>query len=372
MESLARSYLVYDLTSSPLVLGLVNGGSALPMLTLSLFGGAIADRMNRKHVMQACQLVIGLVALFTGIAVATGVINWYQLLAASVIEGAAFAFMMPARQAIIPQLVGKGRLSNAMALNAAGMSAATLAAPAIAGVLYAAIGPAGVLYIIAGFGITAFALTGMIKLKYSRSDMSKRPMIGDIKAGLAYIRVNSLVMVLIVMGLSTTLLAMPFRQLLPVFVVDIYHQGPESFGLLLSIMGLGSLVGSLFVAGLGRWRRGLLLIAGSLMSGAALLLVSLIPIYYIAVVIMLLLGLGDAARRTLNQSLIMEITDDQYRGRVMSVFMMNFGLMPLGILPAGIMAEYFGGQIAIGVLAGLLIITTVVILVTQKALRELP
>ena len=102
----------------------------------------------------------------------------------------------------------------------------------------------------------------------------------------------------------------------------------------------------------------------------ALLLIAAVPIYLFAAVVMVLLGLGDAGRRTLNQALIMEKVEDQYRGRVMSVFMLNFGLMPLGVLPAGIIAEYMGGQVAVGLLAVLLLTVTAIIFVTQKELRN--
>ena len=196
-------------------------------------------------------------------------------------------------------------------------------------------------------------------------------MMGDIKAGLSYIRHSHLLLVLLVMGLVTSLLAMPFRFLMPIFVVDVYHRGPESFGLLLSIMGLGSLAGSLIIASLGKWRRGLLLIIGSFLTGIALMVVAVVPFYIVAVVIMVVLGLGDAGRMTLNQALIMEAVEDEYRGRVMSVHMMNMGLMPLGVLPIGIMAEFLGGQVAVGVLAAALLVVSALILITQRRLREI-
>ena len=180
-----------------------------------------------------------------------------------------------------------------------------------------------------------------------------------------------MVLVLLVMGLATTLFAMPFRMLLPVFVVDVYHLGPESMGLLTAVMGGGSLVGALFIAAIGNWRRGMLLILGSFASGIALVLLAIFPIYLAAAAIMILLGLGDAGRRSLNQSLIMEEVEDQYRGRVMSVFMMNFGLMPLGVLPTGLLADYVGPQPAIGLLGVLMLITATTVILTQKRLRQL-
>ena len=199
----------------------------------------------------------------------------------------------------------------------------TLVSPALAGGLYAWAGPETVYFLIAGLGLVSVILTSFIRRPDRTAPSRKSPMLKDIVAGLRYVRQSRIVMLLMFMGLATSLLAMPFRFLMPVFVVDVYQRGPESMGLLVAIMGGGSLVGSLGIAALGDRKRGMLLLAGSFASGIALLLLAILPFYYAAAAIMLLLGLGDAARRTLNQLLIMELTEDQYRGRVMSVFMMN-------------------------------------------------
>ena len=371
MQMIARGYLAYELTSSPFLLGVVNSGFAVPLLGLSLFGGAFADRLERKYIIQAGQGLSAVLAIFIGVAIHFDIVSWFHLWLASIIQGALFSFVMPARQAIIPQLVGQERLSNAMALNASAMSAMTLAAPALAGWAYAYLGPYNVYYIIAGLAAISFLLSGLIPKSGSGAGRRPAPMIGDIIEGLVYIRRSPLVLVLLLMGLATALLAMPFRFLMPLFVVDVYRLGPEAMGLLVTIMGGGSLVGSLFIASLGRSGRGKLLIVGSFISGVTLLLVASIPIYLVAAFLMLPLGLGDAGRRTLNQSLIMEEVEDRYRGRVMSVFMLNFGLMPLGVLPAGTAAEYIGGQAVIGILAVLLLAVTAFILVTQKRLRDM-
>ena len=371
MQMLARGYLVYDLTGSAALLGFVSAGMAIPMLFLAPFGGVIADRVERKRLIQVGQFIVAIFALVIGAAIFTDRIQWYHLLTVSILQGTVWTFMMPARQAIIPQIVGPERIGNAMAINAAGMSAMTLIAPAIAGGLYALAGPANVYFIISGLSILSVALTTLVpKPERAAAPSQKRNMFADIGAGLVYIKGNSMVLVLLVMGLATTLLASPFRMLLPVFVVDIYHRGPDSMGLLVAIMGGGSLVGSLAIAALGDWRRGMLLIIGSFISGIALLLIAAFPLYYAGAAIMILVGLGDAGRRTINMGLIMEVVEDQYRGRVMSVFMMNFGLMPLGVLPAGMIADLLGGQMAIGLLGALLILVTLPILITQKRLRS--
>ena len=371
MQMLTRGYLVYDLTGSASLLGIVNAGSAFPMLGLVLFGGVIADRFDRKRIIQAGQVAAALIALVIGISITTETVTWYHLLAASVLQGGMFAIMGPARQAIIPQLVGKNQLTNAMALNAAAMSATTLVAPAIAGTIYAFLGPAPVYYVITGFVLVAVAFTSLIHRADGAPRKPNARMLTDIKAGISYVRVSPLVLTLLLIGLVTTILAIPFRFLMPVFVVDIYQRGPDAMGLMTAVMGGGSLVGALYIASLGRRNRGLILIGASFASGVALALVAAFPYYLWAVGFMLLLGLGDAGRRALNQALIMEVSEDQYRGRVMSIFMMNFGLMPLAVLPVGFVADEWGGQVAIGILAVLLIVTAFIILATARQLREL-
>lgn len=372
MQMLVRGYLVYDLTGSAALLGIVSASSSLPILALALFGGAVADRLERRRVIQVGQAAAAALALLVGIAITTDTITWQHLMAASFIQGAAFSFIMPARQAIIPQLVGRDRLTNAMALNGAGMSAMTLAAPAVAGGIYAWAGPDKAYYVISGLQFLAVLLVGLIPKLDGDPVRSKEGMTSDIAAGIRYIMQSPLVLVLLMMGLITTLLAQPFRFLLPVFVVDLYHRGPDSMGLLVTVMGAGSLAGSLFIASLGRWRRGMILILGTACSGVALLLVAVFPFYRAAIGIMVILGLGDASRRALNQALIMEETDSRFQGRVMSVFMMNFGLMPMSVLPAGIAADLFGAQRAIGTMAMLLLAISAIIVVTQRRLRTMP
>ncbi|MCH9010917.1 MAG: MFS transporter, partial [Chloroflexi bacterium] len=264
MQMLARSYLTYDITGSAILLGVVSAGNALPMLALSLFGGAFADRFDMKRIIQAGQLVFALLSLVVGIAIVTGYITWQYLLVAAVIQGATFSFMMPARQAIIPHLVSREKLTNAMALSAAGMSAMTLAAPAFAGLIYGFAGAHNVYFVISALGFGAVALTNLIpSTKGATAGKKKGPIIKDIGAGLSYIRRTPFILALLLIGLSTTVLAQPFRFLMPVFIVDIYRLGPEYMGLLVSAMGGSSLISALFVASLNKWHRGMLLIISS-------------------------------------------------------------------------------------------------------------
>jgi len=369
-QQLVRSYLVYDMTDSAFLLGVVNAASALPMLFLSLFGGALADRLDRKRLIQAGQGAIMVIAVAVAVLVYTGTVQWWHILIASALQGAMFSFVAPARQSIIPELVGKDRLGNAVAMTAAAMSAMTFAAPAMAGVLYAVIGPGHVFMLIGLTMLIAMVLTASIPATAARLK-PKNAMMADIKAGMSYIRRTPIVLVLLGVGLSTVMLIMPFRFLLPVFVVDVYHRESGSLGLLLSILGLGSLAGSIGVAAIGRKNRGLLLIMGGFAAGISMLLIALIPIYYVAAVIMLALGLSDAGHKAINLALVMENSDEQFRGRVVSVWMLNWGLMPLGMLPMSLAIDLLGDRLAIGIIAGIVLAMSVAIMLTQKKLRAL-
>lgn len=371
MQMMVRAYLVYDITGSAKILGIVSASSSLPLLGLCLFGGAIADRMDRKKIIQIGQWMTMGLTLFVGVSISTGTITWYHLLVSGILQGAIWSFMGPARQAMIPEVVRKDQVTNAVALNASGMSIMTVAAPAVAGILYALIGPDGVYYVISALLFGAILLTSTITTTNAKTPGHKSQMFAEIKEGISYIKKNNLVLVLLIVGLVTVMLATPFRFLLPVFVVDIYLRESGAMGLLLSMIGLGSLAGSLFVASLGNRGRGRILIMACFASAVGLIIVAAIPSYITAVFIMLLLGLGEAGRRSLNQSLIMELVEDRYRGRVMSVFTMNFGLMPLGVLPAGIAMDLWGGQVAVAILGVLMLLTTLLIVTSQKTLRDL-
>tara|TARA_B100001013_G_scaffold252016_1_gene156757 strand:- start:179 stop:1342 length:1164 start_codon:yes stop_codon:yes gene_type:complete len=380
MQMLSRGYLVYDMESSGSLLGLVNVGASIPMLVLPLFGGVLADRINRKRIIQAGQIAAALIAFSVFVLIRTERIEWFHLLVSSIMQGAMFALMMPARQALIPQLVGKGLLSNALALNTAAMSATTLAAPSVAGVLYGYFGPSNVYLLIGILSLGSCIATLFIRHNGDIEPDSKshnvegkgaiNNLLSDISEGLKYVKSQRLIMVLLIMALATTVLAQPFRFLMPIFVVDVYNLGPESMGLLMSVMGLGALAGSIYIAAHGNKNRGRILLVGSFVSGLSLLGVAVVPIYMWAVLFMIPLGLGDASRRTIIMTLIMEKSEERYRGRVMSIFMLNFGLMPLGVLPAGVISDLFGGQIAIGILAVLLIMVTSWVWFYQDGVRN--
>ncbi|MDP6064045.1 MAG: MFS transporter [SAR202 cluster bacterium] len=371
MQGIAQGYLVYEMTGSAKLLGLVGAGMALPLLILAPFGGAIADRVNQKRLIQGGQIATTLVAILITLAIATNSLHWQYLLVAGIVQGLVWSFMGPARQALLPRLVGHERADNAIALVSAGMSAPALIAPAIAGLLYAFVGPQGVYLTVSALGFVAVAMTTSIRHKPEPTDKPKRGVASDVKDGLQYVWSHETIRVLMGIVLVFVLLSAPLAGLLPVLVVDVYHREAGALGLLVSAMGIGSLIGTLFIAGFATRKRGLLLILSGLASGAALLLAGIVPVYFIAVGVLLVLGLGNAGQWSLNQILVMGQLDDRYRGRVMGIYMMTFGLAPLAVLPAGVAVDMVGPAPVLAVVGSSLLLFSVFVLVTQRRIRGL-
>ena len=375
MQSVARGLLVYEMTESSTILGLVSAGGNLPLGALALFGGAIADRMDRKRLIQIGHGAIAITRLVGAISITMGFVSWEILLVVSTLQGVFVAFVNPALYAITPQIVGQEKLGNAIALNTAAMSTAALVAPAIGGVLYGVVGPGGVYYAISIMAAMSMLLTISIpKIKdtvLAVGPAKRANMMSGIMEGLRNVWRNPLLLSLLAYGLVTNHLSNPFGFLLPVVVVDVYHQESEAYGLLISLMGLGALIGSLVVASMGRTRRGVVLVLGSFVAGSALLLLASIPVYFAGAALLVVFGFGNAVHLTLSQTLVLEHVEDRFRGRTTSIFTMNAGLLPFSVLLVAFAFDALGSRFTIGIMAVGLLIASSIVISTQKRIREL-
>ena len=377
MQMTARGYLAYDLTNSASKLTYVNVAFAFPMLSLSLFGGALSDRLDKQKIIQTGQFAAAFLAFVISALIFSDHINWLHLLTVSFIQGGIWAFMVPSRHSFIADLVPDKNLNSAIALNSAGFNVSNLIAPAVAGLIYGLSGPAVVYSIIGGLALMGVFFTFIIKPEMRIIDeipntnkSEKKEIFAEIKIGLTYIYNEKLLFSLLIASLIFSLLAEPFRFLLPIFVKDIYLKGPEAMGLLTTLMGLGSVIASVIIAGIDANKRGLIWIIGGFITGGSLLTLAISDSYVISMVVMIFMGASDSIRRTLSMSIMMEKTRPDLRGRIMSIYMLNWGLIPLGALPAGIVADNLGAQSTIGILSILLVISSVVVLITQKELRN--
>ena len=361
MQMLARGQLAWELTGDVFLVALVSSGFAPPILLFSLFGGTLADRWNRRRMIQYSQLVVSLVAGIVGVTIVTGVVNIWILFGAALTQGFCWSFMMPARQAIIPQLVGEREITNAIALNASGMALMTLSGPGLGGLAYSAFGPATTYFVMAALMFVAFVLMTTVKVEGVPVERRRREnMFSSIWDGLKYTYGNPTIFVLLLLTLATTMTSQSFRQLMPAQVDLIFGGGPTQLGILMSMIGVGALLGSLFMAGLSEnMKRGVVLLVASGLSAVAILVSTYVTVFLIAIFAMLVLGIGDSGRRALNSGLLLEQADAEHRGRVMGIYMLNFGLRPIGAIPLGILAERTSIQLAFAV-AGILLAVSVI------------
>ena len=371
MQAIAQGYLVYTITGSAKILGLVSVGMALPLLVMAPIGGAVADRIDRKRLIQIGQIAFALLALFVALSIITNTLTWPHLLVVAVLQGAVFSFSAPARQALLPQVVEREKLGNAIALVSAGMSAPALVAPALGGILYALVGPEGVYFVVVVLGIVAVALTTSMRVSGRPAERSQTRVFADIGDGLSYLWNHGTIRLLLIIALVSTTLSSPIQSLLPVLIIDVYGRESGALGLMVSTMGIGALTGTLLIASLRDGKRGLLLIVSGFASGTALVLIGALPFYFVGVAVMVLLGLGNAGQWSLNQVLLMREVDDKYRGRAMSVYMMIFGLMPLAVMPAALAVDRIGPPPVIGALGVVLLVFSTLMLFTQKRIRRL-
>ncbi|MFC1932330.1 MFS transporter [Chloroflexota bacterium] len=376
MQMIARSLLIYRLTGSAAILGMMALAHALPMLFLSLFGGVIADRVQKKYV-----LLIGLgssavLSLGVALALTWGYLSaerggsWWILIVASVLQGTIMGLMIPSRQAIIPEIVSEEQLMNAISLDMLGQNTLRLMAPALTGFLVDAFDFDAVYYVMAGMYLIGTVFIVFMPLT-STMTLRGGGALADIKEGFNYVRRETTILLLLIFTLFVVVLSMPYMMLMPIFADDILKVGATGMGVLISVSGAGAVIGSLILASLPDKKRGVILLVSSLILGLALAGFSFSSSWPLSLVLMVFVGLGQTGRMTLGNTMIQYYVDDEYRGRVMSFYMMEFGLMSLGVFAAGLLAETIGVQWSVGGFAIVLAFLCILTLIFVPRLRKL-
>ncbi|MXY36694.1 MAG: MFS transporter [Dehalococcoidia bacterium] len=370
---LVRSVLAYDLTNNnAFALGIVNLVVGLPMVVVSPLGGAIADRIDRRRLVLLVQTAVLVDEALVFFLLMTDQLTFPYLLVLTCFLGVLFPFMMPARQAIVANVVGRGGLGNAMALQMGGMNVTRITGPVAAGALIPLVGMSstyGVALVLYGVGLAA-----MLRVRPSfPDDMEDRGSVfGDIVDGFRYVWEHPPVRVLLAFGLVPTLLAMPFQVLLVVFAIDVWHEGEFGLGLLNAAAGVGGLLGAIWVAWGGESHKRLRLMMASIYAfGATLVLFCYSPIIWIALPLILLADVFVTIFMVLNNTAIQILIPDYVRGRVMSLLMMSFGLTPFAALPISWLAEEFEAPIVLALSTGLMMILAMLFFLFSPALRRI-
>jgi MFS family permease len=344
IQSVAQSWLVFQLTNSAFLLGVVGFLSSIPMLLLSLFGGVLADRMNKRNVLIATQCAFMLLAFYLAILTQMKLITPFQIMLIALLNGVVMSFDAPSRQAMVVELVGKPHLFNAIALNSASFNSSRIIGPALAAVLVATIGMSGCFYLNGISFLAVIIALFIIKLDKNHGNNKNSPVLKDLKEGLIFVKNNPLILALIAMVAIVSLFGISYVILMPIFANDILKVGLKGMGVLMSFSGLGALIGALILASLGDFKyKGKFLISASLVFSISLILFSLSRIYLVSLVTLIFIGGASVSSVALINTILQTNVPDEFRGRVMGVFMLTFaGIMPFGNLIAGSLAQGLG------------------------------
>jgi MFS family permease len=344
LQGMAQSWLVFELTNSAFLLGMVGFLNSLPMFGLSLLGGVVADRVNKKSVLLFTQSAFMALAFILAILTQLKLITAPEVMFMAVLNGVVMAFDAPARHAIVVELVGRERLLNAIALNSAAFNSSRIIGPALAGILVAVIGMSGCFYINGLSFLAVIAALLMIKVHPSHHKEARGLFIRDLVEGLNFIRKSRIIMILVSIVGITSLFGISYVILMPIFARDILQVGLRGLGMLMSAAGCGALIAALSLAALGDFKpKGKFLLASCMIFSLGLMLFSLSKVYVLSLALLVVVGWGSVMAISLINTLLQQIVPDHFRGRLMSVFMFTFaGVLPFGNLIAGSLTQAWG------------------------------
>ena len=372
MQKVAQSWLVFDLTQSSFYLGLDDFLGQLPILLFTLLGGVIADRHDRKQLLIGSQFVQMATAFALAGLVYRGGVHIGHILALSFTAGLAQAFGGPAYQAMIPSLINKKDLPNAIALNSIQFNLARVFGPLFAGVTIATLGAAGCFTLNGvSFLIVIVALMSLSVTHVRPAE--RKPMLDEFKGGLAYARSEPAILALTVLASMTTFLGLPLLTFLPIFAREIFHGDIGRYSWMMAFSGMGAVLGALVIAWLGRFKHmGLALLVLQLIFGGLITAFAFSRIFWLSSVLLFLSGAALLMVFSMTSSLVQLIVPDHLRGRVVSIYMVAFrGGMPLGSLASGFAATFVPAPTVLAINGVLVSLVAIYFFVKSHGVREL-
>ena len=390
MQLVVRSWLVFHITGSFAALGTMALANAVPGIIFSPIGGLIADRAPKKTVIQAAQFYNVLNAAVLALLAVGWLgfeLEFWHLFLSSFLQGGVNSIMMPSRQSMISDLVPRDRLMNSIGINSSGQTFMQLVGPGIAGFLIAALSPGAVFALMAAMYF--FAMTFTMRLPktplygFAQSEAGqaaararsggRRGASGfkDLKDGMRYVATDPVIRMLVLVNFLIVVVAMPYTMLLAGFLKDVLDKGAFEQGMLQSIQGVGAVGGSIFIASSASRGRGKMMIFWGALLGVSITAFAISTNYWITLPIMILIGAAQAGRMAIGQVLVQSYSAEEYRGRVQSVWFMQFSLVQVGTFFVSLLAEVLGPQLAIGGLAALLVVAMALIAIFVPSMRRL-
>jgi MFS family permease len=372
MQSTAQGYLIYVLTGSSAYLGYIAIASGIPTWFFTLYGGVIADRISRRTLLVITQSAMMVLAFILSALVFTNTVKPWHILVLAFLLGIATAFDAPARQSFVRELVSRDHMTNAIALNSSIFNLGTVVGPAIAGLTYAAIGPAWC-FAINGVSFIAVIIALLImKIDQQIIKIEKTSALAELKEGIAYVKNNKIIRSLILNMAFLSVFGAGVIALIPAWAVEVLKGDVRMNGWLLSSRGAGALIGTLLIAYIGnRKARGKLWAFGNLTMPVLWIIFSLITNVPFSLTVAVFIGLSFVISVNLSNAMIQTEVTDKLRGRVMAIFTLTFfGLTPVGSLLAGVFAEKFGEQITVLSSGVILLVLAIITALRMPYLRK--
>ena len=370
-QQIGQGWLVFELTESTFQLGVVVLFLGGAMLIFAPIGGALADRYDRTRLMFISQGFLMSAGLLLAILVVTDLIVLWHIYLASFMTGASFAVNGPARQSLVYDIVGERDLANAVALNSLAMSSMRVVGPSIGGAMLGTVGVEGTFFFQPGCYVGGMILALMLRIR-PKGSMHRPPFLRSLADGVRYARANRTILLLLVTSTVSALFGMAYIHLMPAYAGDVLDLGGSGFGYLMMAQGVGGMIGAgaIVYAGDLPGKGRVFMLAIALMGGLLLVLAG-VPVIPIAVLSLVGLGVGSTLVFSLGNTLIQLNVDDEYRGRIMSLYFMTFGLQPLGVVVFGGLAELLDLRISFALLGAIVLSAVAAIAVFSPRVRSL-
>ena len=372
MQKVAQSWLVLSLTGSAFYLGLDDFLAQLPILLFTMIGGVIADRHDRRQLLIGSQYVQMTSAFILMTLVVTGTVRVQYILALSFLTGMAQAFGGPAYQSLIPSLVPRSDLPNAIALNSIQFNLARVVGPLLAGLALAAWGTAACFGLNGASFIAVIVALMWLEVRHT-PPATHSPLLDELRGGLNYMRGERALVTLTTLAFISTFLGLPLLTFMPIFAQDVFHQAAGQYAVMMAFSGAGAVMGALVVAGLGKFRHmGLTLLVVQIAFGLLIAAFAASRVLWLSYALLFLGGAALIVMFSLIASLVQLIAPDHLRGRVVSIYMVAFrGGMPLGSLIGGYVASLTSAPLVLGVNGLLMAVVGGYFLMNRRWLGEL-
>jgi len=373
---MARSLLIFRLTGSGTLLGVMSLALALPSLAVNLFGGAVADRIQKKYLLIIGPVLTAIINLVIAVALSTGYLSkeqagsWWLLIATAGVQGIVSGFTQPALVSIIPEIVSKEQVMNGISLNTMISTVFRLVGPAVCGFLIDAYDFAFVYYLMVGLYATS-AVIAMFLPRTGKPTLRKGNVMKDVAEGFKYIRGDIAILLIVIFGLINFASGQPYTTLLPLFTENILKVGASGLGILSSVSSAGALIASFVVASLPSKKRGIMLLLSGVIMGIAIVGFSWSSSWILSLGIVPFIGVGMLLYTTMSSTVVQSYVQPDYRGRMQAFVGLGGSLASVGTFVAGVLADLIGVQWAVTIPAVFLIVVSLSYLAFARKVTRL-